>query len=208
MLTRREVKYTSASPRCTCLPPRQHCAGVALGSPLPTPQHCWFGRRSSTTRLRLVVLASSSSTMLWSCTRCPPQTPVQRWFGGRTSTPRLRLGVLAFLLINIALKLHSEESKYISAAPRCTCFPPCATSAQVHRGQVQVQLGFASLYLDLALVDLSGVGGGLPRATSISGRSGQVASLDLDLTWTTWARVGEVHLRYCATYINVSLHAG
>ena len=157
MLTRREDKYTSASPRCTCLSPRQHCAGVALGSPPPTPQHCWFGRRSSTTRLRLVVLASSSSTMLWSCTRCPPQTPMQWWFGGRTSTPRLRLGVLAFLLINIALKLHSEESKYISAAPRCTCFPPCATSAQVHRGQVQVQLGFASLYLDLALVDLSGV---------------------------------------------------
>ena len=44
-------------------------------------------------------------------------------------------------------------------------WPPRTTSAQVHRGQVQVQLGFASLYLDLALVDLSGVGGGLPRAT-------------------------------------------
>ena len=29
----------------------------------------------------------------------------------------------------------------------------------------QVHLGFASLYLDLALVDLSEVGGGLPRAT-------------------------------------------
>ena len=25
-------KYTSASPRCTCLPPRQHCAEVALGA--------------------------------------------------------------------------------------------------------------------------------------------------------------------------------
>ena len=37
MLTRREVKYTLAAPRCTCLPPRQHCAGVALGSPPPTP---------------------------------------------------------------------------------------------------------------------------------------------------------------------------
>ena len=24
-------KYTSASPRCTCLPPRQHCVEVALG---------------------------------------------------------------------------------------------------------------------------------------------------------------------------------
>ena len=119
------------------------------------------------------------------------------------STPRLRLGVLASLLVNIALKLHSEESKYTSATPRCTCFPPRATStqvplvqvqvpksnsalprwtwglglglgglersqwwapratsAQVHRGKVQVQLGFASLYLDMALVDLSGVFGG------------------------------------------------
>merc|ERR1712208_24991 len=44
-------------------------------------------------------------------------------------------------------------------------WPPHTTSAQVHRSQVQVQLGFASLYLDLALVDLSGVGSGLPRAT-------------------------------------------
>ena len=25
-------KYTSASPLCTCLPPRQHCAEVALGA--------------------------------------------------------------------------------------------------------------------------------------------------------------------------------
>ena len=82
---------------------------------------------------------------------------MQCWFWGRTSTPRLRLCVLAFLLINIELKLHSEESKYTSASPRSTCFPPLATSAQVHRGQIQVQLGFASLYLNLALVDLSGV---------------------------------------------------
>merc|ERR1711989_18570 len=68
------------------------------------------------------------------------------------------------------------------------CWPPRTTSVQVHRGQVQVQLGFALLNLDLALVDLRGVGGGLPRATSSSGSSGQVqvqlgfASLDLDLT--------------------------
>ena len=53
------------------------------------------------------------------------------------STPRLRLGVLASLLVNIALKLHSEESKYTSAAPRCTCFPPRATSAQVPLGELE-----------------------------------------------------------------------
>ena len=63
------------------------------------------------------------------------------------STPRLRLGVLASLLVNIALKLHSEESKYTSATPRCTCFPPRATSTQVRLVQVQVHLGFASVYL-------------------------------------------------------------
>ena len=93
-------KYTSASPRCTCLPPRQHCAEVALGA-----------------------FTTDSSAML---TR------------REASTPRLRLGVLASLLVNIALKLHSEESKYTSATPRCTCFPPRATSTQVPLVQVQV----------------------------------------------------------------------
>ena len=44
-------------------------------------------------------------------------------------------------------------------------WPPRTTSAQVHRCQVQLQLGFASLYLALTLVDLSGVGSVLPRAT-------------------------------------------
>ena len=85
-------KYTSASPRCTCLPPRQHCAEVALGA-----------------------FTTDSSAML---TR------------REASTPRLRLGVLASLLVNIALKLHSEESKYTSATPRCTCFPPRGTSTR------------------------------------------------------------------------------
>ena len=76
------------------------------------------------------------------------------------STPRLRLGVLASLLVNIALKLHSEESKYTSASPRCTCFPPRATSTQVRLVQVQVQLGFASLDLNLDSAYLRGVSGG------------------------------------------------
>ena len=62
-------------------------------------------------------------------------------------------------------ELHSEESKYILGLPWSICFPSCAASAQVHCGQVQGQLGFASLNLDLALVDLRGVSGGLPDAT-------------------------------------------
>ena len=60
-------------------------------------------------------------------------------------TPRLRLGVPGHSLGGLEWSLR---------------WPPRTTSAQVHRGQVQVQLGFASLYLDLALVDLSGVSGG------------------------------------------------
>ena len=40
----------------------------------------------------------------------------------KASTPRLRLCVLASLLINIASKLHSEESTYTSATPRCTMY--------------------------------------------------------------------------------------
>ena len=75
-LTRRKGKYTSASPRCTCLPSRKICIGVALGD--------------------------------------PPQTPLQCWLVGRTSTPRLRLGVLASQLINIALKLHSVDHRWLN----------------------------------------------------------------------------------------------
>ena len=89
-LTRKKGKYTSASPRCTCLPSRQICIGVALGD--------------------------------------PPQTPLQCWLVGRTSTPRLRLGVLASQLVNIALKLHSEENKYISAKLKFNSASPRWTS--------------------------------------------------------------------------------
>ena len=162
-LTRRKGKYTSASPRCTCLPSRQICIGVALGD--------------------------------------PPQTPLQCWLVGRTSTPRLRLGVLASQLVNIALKLHSEENKYISAKlkfnsasprwtstwPRCTCSPPRATSAQGHL--VQVQLGCASLNLDLDSVALSGVNAGPPRATSVKSISAKLKSNSALPRWTsTWPR--------------------
>ena len=143
MLILRKDKYTSAAPRCTYLPPHQHCTEVALGG-----QQVHLGYAS-------VYLLSSSCNFSSS----PPQPS--------PGTTRLRLVVPGLGLGGLEWSLW---------------WPPRTTSAQVHRGQVQVQLGFASLYLDLALVDLSGVGGGLPRATP-----------------------AEVLLRYCPTYINVAL---
>ena len=71
-------------------------------------------------------------------------------FWPNPGTPRLRLGVPGIGLGGLEWSLW---------------WPPRTTSAQVHCGQVQVHLCFASVYLDLALVDLSRVGGGLPRAT-------------------------------------------
>ena len=144
-------KYTSASPRCTCLPPCQHCAEVALGA-----------------------FTTDSSAML---TR------------REASTPRLRLDVLASLLVNIALKLHSEESKYTSATPRCTCFPPCATSAQVRLVQVQVHLGYASVYLNLDSAYLRGVGGGHLVQLQLKHPSSKSKSHSATPRWTwTWTR--------------------
>ena len=160
-------KYTSATPRCTCLPPRQHCAEVALGA-----------------------FTTDSSAML---TR------------REASTPRLRLCVLASLLVNIALKLHSEESKYTSATPRCTCFPPRATSTQVRLVQVQVHLGFASVYLNLDSAYLRGVSGGhlvqlQLKSPSSKSKSPSPTRLrlvglgDLDLDSGDLSGVGQVHL--------------
>ena len=52
----------------------------------------------------------------------------------------------------------------------------------------------------MALVDLSGVGGGLPRATPAEVVQVKLKSNEAK---PTSARVGEVHLRYCAIYIKV-----
>ena len=64
------------------------------------------------------------------------------------STSRLSLGVLASLLVNIALKLHSEESKYTSA--------------------------IASVYLDMDSGYLSGVSGVLGLDSGYLSGVGQV----------------------------------
>ena len=126
MLILRKDKYISAAPRCTCLPPHQHCTEVALGG-----KQVHLGCAS-------MYLSSSSCNFSSSPPRPSP------------GTTRLRLVVPGLGLGGLEWSLW---------------WPPRTTSAQVHRGQVQVQLGFASLYLDLTLVDLSGVGSVLPRAT-------------------------------------------
>ena len=113
------------------------------------------------------------------------------------STPRLRLGVLASLLVNIALKLHSAESKYTSASPRCTCFPPRATSTQVRL--VQVQLGFASLDLNLDSAYLRGVSGGhlvqlQLKSPSSSPSPTRLRLVGLGLDSGDLSGVGQVHL--------------
>ena len=66
-------------------------------------------------------------------------------------------------------------------------FTSCNFS-QVHLGQVEVQLGFASLDINLASMDFIGVCGGSPRATPLKFNFGQVevqlgfASLNFNLT--------------------------
>ena len=114
----------------------------------PTPLQCWLGGRQVHLGFASVYLPPSSSTLRWSCTR------------RKASTPRLRLGVLAFLLVELQLKYASSKFKSNSASPRWTWTwtrrtweesvvgTSCNFSSSPPR-QVQVQLGFASLNLDL-----------------------------------------------------------
>ena len=71
-------KYTSASPRCTCLPPRQHCAEVALGAFTTDSSAMLTRREASTPRLRLGVLASLLVNIALKLHSVPlPPTPLQ-----------------------------------------------------------------------------------------------------------------------------------
>ena len=166
MLILRKDKYISAAPRCTCLPPHQHCTEVALGG-----KQVHLGCAS-------MYLSSSSCNFSSSPPRPSP------------GTTRLRLVVPGLGLGGLEWSLW---------------WPPRTTSAQVHRGQVQVQLGFASLYLDLTLVDLSRAGSVLPRATpaEVVQVKSRCDSASPRQTCTTSARVGEVRLRCCSIYYNV-----
>ena len=62
-----------------------------------------------------LVLRQVSATIQVHCSKTHILYKLQMYLVGRASTPRLRLGVLASQLVNIALKLHSEEHKYIEA---------------------------------------------------------------------------------------------
>ena len=132
-----------------------YAVGVLIIS--PTVGGCGLSRLRSnvdseggkyTSAIASVYLPPSSSTLRWSCTR------------RKASTPRLRLGVLAFLLVQLQLKYASSKFKSNSASPRWTWTwtrrtweesvvgTSCNFSSSPPR-QVQVQLGFASLNLDL-----------------------------------------------------------
>ena len=80
-------------------------------------------------------------------------TPWKEW----AASPRGKQSLFCSAEIDFLGKTLFE---YTSATPRCICFPPRATSAQVHLVQVQVPLGYASVYLNLDSAYLRGVGGG------------------------------------------------
>ena len=173
MLTRREDKYTSAPPRCTCLPTCQHCTEVALGGEQVHQGQVHLGQvevqlgfaslnfNLASMDLALMYLFSSSCNF---SSRPPRPSP---------SSTRLRLVELGLGLGGLEWSQRWSTSCNFS---------------QVHLGQVEVQLGFASLDFNLASMDLIGVCGGSPRATPMKYNFGQVevqlgfASLDFNLT--------------------------
>ena len=166
MLTRREDKYTSAPPRCTCLPTRQHRTEVALGGEQVHlgQVEVQLGFASLNFNLASMDLASMylcSSSCNFS-SRPPRPSP---------SSTRLRL-------VELGLGGLEWSQRWSTSC----------NFSQVHLGQVEVQLGFASLDFNLASMDLTGVCGGSPRATPMKYNFGQVevqlgfASLDFNLT--------------------------
>ena len=99
-----------------------------------------------------------------------------------------------------------RKDKYISAAPRCTCLPPHQHCTEVALGGKQVHLGCASMYLSSSSCNFSS---SPPRSSPGTTRLRLVVpgldlgGLERSRRCTTSARVGEVRLRYCPTYIKV-----
>ena len=91
---------------------------------------------------------------------------------------------------------------------------------QVHLGQVEVKLGFASLDFNLASMDLIGVCGGSPRATPMKSNFGPVGSptrlrlvglqlsldgLDRSLWWITSCNSTQVQfLQFEVQFLNLN----
>ena len=149
MLTRREASTPRPSPRCTCLPPRQHCAEVALGAsttdsaamltqreastPRPSPRCTCLPPRQHCVEVALggkqVHLGFASEYLLSSSCNFNSSPPRPR-----PSSPRLRLGELGLGLGGL------ERSQWVGTSCNFSSSPP---------RQVQVHLGCASV--DLAL---------------------------------------------------------
>ena len=151
-----------ASPRCTCLPTRQHRTEVALGG-----EQVHLGQVEVQLGFALNFNLASMYLFSSSCnfsSRPPRPSP---------SSTRLRLVELGLGLGGLEWSQRWSTSCNFS---------------QVHLGQVEVQLGAASLDFNLASMDLIGVCGGSPRATPMKYNFGQVevqlgfASLNFNLT--------------------------
>ena len=109
MLTRREASTPRPSPRCTCLPPRQHCVEVALGG---KQVHLGFASE---------YLLSSSCNFNSS----PPRP--------RPSSPRLRLGELGLGLGGL------ERSQWVGTSCNFSSSPHPPTVGLILRSRVFFQ---------------------------------------------------------------------
>ena len=134
-------------------------AGVARGSPPPTPL-------KSTKAKSRYTEAKPRCTWTW-----PRWTWAEVVRGGHRrlhsspprlcpGTPRRSRGVPGLGRGGLELKLHKEDSKYIEAQPRCTCFPPSATSVQWWWGGRQVHQGAAEVYLSFLRISIALESGG------------------------------------------------
>ena len=103
-------KYTSATPRCTCPPPCQHCAEVALGG-------------------KQVHLGYASVYLLSSSCNFSSSTPRPS-----SSTPRLRLGVLELGLSVL------ERSQPSTPPPAVVLIPTYPSKVARSRAGCQMKL--------------------------------------------------------------------
>ena len=96
-------KYTSASPRCTCLPPRQHCAEVALGASTTDSAAMLTRREASTPR------PSPRCTCLPPCQHC-----VEVALGGK----QVHLGFASEYLLSSSCNFNSSPPRPSPSSPR------------------------------------------------------------------------------------------